>query len=965
MNSRSPSSQTKALALTSAMALALLHHPLAAQDTPQTDQNDPAADDPPVDERDIIVRADRIAGQLRVEQAPVLELDAAEIEATGAESIAELVAIISPQTGSARGRGGGGRPVFLVNGIRIGSFRELRSYPPEAIRKVEVLPEEVAQKFGFPPDRRVINLILQDNYSSREIEAEYEQPGEGGYRAVEGEFTYLKLAKSGRVNFNAEVRDRTILTEAERDIIQTPGSIPDVAGDPDPALFRSLIADLFGFELTGNWAKSYLESGSSLSVNTTYERNEIRALSGLNTVLLTAPDGSQALRTLDAENPLEVRTDTDSISTSGAWNLGLGEWQLTTTLDGSVVKSVTEIDRRGDTSALEASAAAGTLAIDDALPTLGDAGFDTALTRTIAGEAKSVLRGNPIFLPAGDLATTFDVGYSWDRIESADTRSGSDIALTRGDIEAGINLVIPLTSRREGFADALGNFTLNAQAGLNHLSDFGTLTDWSTGLTWAPFDNLDLQATYTRNEVAPSLANLGNPQITTLNVPVFDFVNGETVLASVLSGGNPALLAETQSDWRFSANWELPFWENTRFTATYVRNRSDDVTSGFPALTPDIEAAFPSRVTRNAGGQLIALDRRPVTFDETRSERLVFGLTTRGSWGAARPRGSGRPEGAGRGGSGRPAGAGRPDGPAPRAGGPPSPEQRQQFMAFRERLCADDGMQMLTRLVDAVESGQDMSALIPGFDPERFKRILDRARGEDGKVDPERLARFRTRICSMDPSQMRGGRGGGRGGPQGASGQQAGQTQQAAQSGRPAGRGGARGGRGGRGGGMFGRDGRGRYFVNLNHTIELDNTILIAPGGPLLDQLAGETISNTGFSRHTTRLEAGAFRGGLGMRLSGFYTGKARVNGNPLTGSSPLFFSDLTRFNLRLFANLGTVLKKEKGVFDDLRISMRIDNVLNERRRVVDENGDTPINFQPRLLDPTGRYLGIELRKLF
>jgi hypothetical protein len=164
---------------------------------------------------------------------------------------------------------------------------------------------------------------------------------------------------------------------------------------------------------------------------------------------------------------------------------------------------------------------------------------------------------------------------------------------------------------------------------------------------------------------------------------------------------------------------------------------------------------------------------------------------------------------------------------------------------------------------------------------------------------------------------------------------------------------------------MFGRDGRGRYFVNLNHTIELDNTILIAPGGPLLDQLAGETISNTGFSRHTTRLEAGAFRGGLGMRLSGFYTGKARVNGNPLTGSSPLFFSDLTRFNLRLFANLGTVLKKEKGVFDDLRISLRIDNVLNERRRVVDENGDTPINFQPRLLDPTGRYLGIELRKLF
>ena len=906
---------------------------------------------------EIIVRAQRIRGQLDVEQAPVLELNEEDIAATGATSIAELIETISPQTTSSRGRGGGGRPVFLVNGIRIGSFRELSSYPPEAIVKVEVMPEEVAQKFGFPPDRRVVNLILKENYSSREIEAEYEQPAQGGYRAGEGEFTLLRINKGGRTNFNVEIEERTLLTEADRDIIQTPGSVSEVAGDPDQALFRSLINDRFALEVSGNWAKSYLESGSSVSLNTTYEREELNGLSGLNTVLLTAPDGTSALRTLDAANPLEVRTTTDTISSAGSWTQPVGTFRLNTTFNASITDNVREIDRRGDTSALVAQAAAGTLAIDGALPGLADAGFDTALTETISAEAKSVLRGVLFDLPAGEFSTTFDIGYGWDKITSSDTRSGADAQLTRGDIEGGVNIAIPLTSRRNLFADALGSFTLNGQAGFNHYSDFGTLYDWSAGLNWSPFDSLNLQATYVFNESVPGLASLGNPQTTTLNVPVFDFVNGETALATVIAGGNPNLIAETQKDWKFSASWELPFWDNTRLSGEYIVNRSEDVTGGFPALTAEVEAAFPDRIVRDAGGTLLSIDQRPLTYANSRSKNLVFGLTTRGSWGEAQPnnsasgRPSGRPQG-GRPQGGRPQGAGRAEG----AGGPPSAERREQFMAFRARLCADDGMEMLTKLVAAVENGEDVSAIAPNFDAERFGRMLDRVRGEDGKIDPERLAQFRERICSMDPSQMRGGgQGGGQGGGAQGGAQAGGPPQQASGRGR---------GRGGRGG-FGGRDGRGRYFVNLNHTIALQSEVQIVEGGFVFDNLAGDALSNTGFARHTTRLEAGAFRGGFGLRLSGFRTGKARVNGNAATGTSPLFFGQLTRFNLRVFANLGQVLKEDTGVFKDLRVSLRADNVFDARRRVVDENGDVPITFQPDLLDPTGRYLGIQLRKLF
>ena len=43
-----------------------------------------------------------------------------------------------------------------------------------------------------------------------------------------------------------------------------------------------------------------------------------------------------------------------------------------------------------------------------------------------------------------------------------------------------------LTPTREKVLDAVGDITLNLSAGLNRISSFGTLFDWSAGLTWSP-----------------------------------------------------------------------------------------------------------------------------------------------------------------------------------------------------------------------------------------------------------------------------------------------------------------------------------------------------------------------------------------------------------------------------------------------------------------------------------------------
>ena len=96
-------------------------------------------------------------------------LDARDIRATGATSIAELLDAVAAQTGSARGRGGG-RPILLLNGQRISGFRELRDLPPEAIQRMEILPEEVALKYGYAADQRVVNIVLRRRFNSTSAE---------------------------------------------------------------------------------------------------------------------------------------------------------------------------------------------------------------------------------------------------------------------------------------------------------------------------------------------------------------------------------------------------------------------------------------------------------------------------------------------------------------------------------------------------------------------------------------------------------------------------------------------------------------------------------------------------------------------------------------------------------------------------------------------------------------------------
>jgi hypothetical protein len=265
---------------------------------------------------------------------------------------------------------------------------------------------------------------------------------------------------------------------------------------------------------------------------------------------------------------------------------------------------------------------------------------------------------------------------------------------------------------------------------------------------------------------------------------------------------------------------------------------------------------------------------------------------------------------------------------APAAAGPGMPPQ---FAAFRERACGPDGLATITALIGKIERGEDVSAELPGVDPAFIKLALDRSRLPDGTIPPEAIAQFQQRFCAAPP-------------PAGAS------------PGAPA------------SGPAFNplaqRSFPGwRYFFNLIHTIELANEILIAPGLAPLDQLDGRATGAFGLPRHSSRLEAGLFGKDTGFRLSGIYTGNTRIDGT--LGSSDLIFDDIVTFNLRVFANIGEITGKNEGILKDFRVSLAADNLFDAQRKVRDGAGNTPINYNPFVIDRLGLYLRIDLRKLF
>ncbi|HEY0165361.1 MAG TPA: hypothetical protein VGB39_08325, partial [Sphingomicrobium sp.] len=280
------------------------------------------------DEEEIIVTGSRPRGSVIGDIPPENTLNSRDVRATGATDINELLEALAPQLGSARGRDGG-RPITLLNGQRISSFRELRDIPTEAIQRVEILPEEVALKYGYRADQRVVNIILRERFRSTAVRAETRAATEGGYLSGLGDVTRLMIGRDGRTTINVRAEGNDALSEADRDVDLE-------AGATDERDARTLIGsrNLLRANATHNRT---IFGDVSASINGELEHSSGRSLLGFPAL----DEGLPITGILDAR----VRnTTSDSAHVGVALNGDQGEWRWSLTGNGDLVRNLTRSD---------------------------------------------------------------------------------------------------------------------------------------------------------------------------------------------------------------------------------------------------------------------------------------------------------------------------------------------------------------------------------------------------------------------------------------------------------------------------------------------------------------------------------------------------------------------------------------------------------------------------------------------
>lgn len=845
---------------------------------------------------ELVVTAERLPGAVVGDIKPEVTISPAEIQSYGVSSLADLLNEIAPQTRSERGRGGEA-PVILLAGRRISGFQEIRDIPPEAIQRVEVLPEEAATKYGYSANQRVVNIVLRPFFRARTVESGLGHATDGGANGAFVELGYLRIQRDRRLNLDLRVGGQEKLTEAERPLVsQTSGQGFDPAGNVlpgpgatliDPALpvaiagipagaaagrpltlqdfaatagvanvtdtreFRTLLPTTRTATLNGVYARP-LPLDIQASVNGTLEARHTESLLGLPSVALVAPAGDPfspfsgpvtVARSATTFGPLAQTTDTWTAHGGVSLNRDLAHWRfsLTGAYDHSDTLTLTDVGV--DAGALQTRLTAGDPGFNPFAPLpesqLSLRGDNKARSLSDGVNAQLVANGPLFDLPAGPVLASLKLGDSQSWFSSNATRFGisQSTDLTRNDANLRVNLDLPLTSVRGDFLSAIGDLTLNGNVNYDRYSDFGALTDVGYGLNWRPITRLTVLVSHTREEGPPSIQQLGAPIVVTPGARIFDFVTGQTVDVRSVSGGNPDLSSDVRNVSKLGVNWKPLSDQDLTLSADYVHSVTRNAIRTFPAITAEIQNAFPDRFVRDAAGDLTQVDLRPVNFESETITTLRWGMNFQKRLGP-------QPQG-------RPGGFGGPPGGGPPRGGPPG-----------------------------------------GGRP--------------------------------------GGFGGGFGGP-------------------------------------FGGPPPTVVQFAIYHTVFFEDRYLVRAGGPVIDFLHGDAVSNTGgMPRHEVEVQAGLLKNGFGVRLSADWKSATEVN-DPTSPAGALSFSDIAKADLRVFADLGSMrdLVQKHPFLRGSRLAFAITNVFDQRVKVHDATGATPISYQPAYLDPMGRRIQVSFRKMF
>jgi iron complex outermembrane recepter protein len=629
------------------------HHAAQAQDS---DDDDP----------EIVVVGSRAAqrGAVIGDIKPELQLGPADIRALGVSSISDILTELGPQLTSGRG----GTPVVLLNGKRISGMNEIRDIPAEAIARLDILPEEVALKYGYTADQKVLNVVLRKRFKAYTGELDGGLATGGGGLNGQVDANYIRIRGNGRLNLDLKYSQSAALFENERGVTPTPaaqpyalaGNVVDAEGTvfgvlpgagahtPTPAdfsatantlddtAFRTLTAASRDFSANAVYHNDIL-GHVAMTLNGRVEIATSDGDNGLPTLALALPAGNAMAgaftnqpvtlyRSIDSLGPLTQSGTTITSHAGLTLNADLGKaWHW------SFIGNYDAVDTDGTTltglndSALVAAMAGGNPPNPYGPLAPGLLGFNPAnrthsLATTYGGDL--LLYGSLFKLPAGAVTTSLKGAFTSATLDSNSalystslgalvSRSGHSLQdTTLGQI----NLDIPVFGGKRHIVKALGDLTLNANAGVQNYSDFGRLVTLGYGLHWSPVDPLTLIVSATSDHAAPSVSQLTNPQTVSPGHILLNPLTGQNEIVTQISGGNAGLRASTRHVLKLEANLKPLTNPDLTLNATFTRINIDN-----PIMTPTLTEAF-------AAEENDTIDLTPVNFTRSESDQLRLGL---------------------------------------------------------------------------------------------------------------------------------------------------------------------------------------------------------------------------------------------------------------------------------------------------------------------------------------------------
>ena len=612
------------------------------------------------------------------------ELTEADVAAYGQDTVGDLLDAV----GSDINRNGEATTV-LINGLPAGGINDVADLPTEAVSRIQILPLAAAARLGQPSTGRVVNVVLKQRLRQLTVNGKATLTTRGDAFQGEAEVNFLKLDGTNRRSLVLRALHSDPLLESERGIAADAFGLPfdrvgnvvsvgGSGGEIDPGLSalagvlvtvagvpsgrdrpmlpefaslagrpnaggaqeaRTLIGESSLYSVNGNITQRFSKQ-TALMINAKVDRSQNTALLGLSSALLRLPAGSpfspfagDVSLAMLLGDPLRSRLGSTGVDLAVALNTRLKTFTISAR--GSFVHRSTDVrtDRGYDLTSLEAGLLSGAVNPFAGIfaSQLGPLRTDLSHSRS-DNAAVQVVASGPLFkVPAGVTQLTITSKARFDRF-SSDTQGIVSSSRSFMRDEAGIqgNLMIPLLPVP---ALDLGRLSLDLNAAVRQVSGAGMLHDYGAGLNWQLGPALVLTAAYSREEISPPAYALTDPIIVTENYRAFDFVQGRTVLVRLIAGGNPSLPVQTRRTTTIAGTLRPFATHDLNLTIQFTRIDSRNVFAPLPPVSAAIQAAFPDRFVRDAGGTLLQVDARPVTFLRDDSSQIRWGISFRRTFG--------------------------------------------------------------------------------------------------------------------------------------------------------------------------------------------------------------------------------------------------------------------------------------------------------------------------------------------